>query len=108
MMGRPYHGRRRSRPRRRLRYRGSGLAPRPRSYQDFGLGAIYDLIIPHIRGRDRRQFFNWVSGWLALCYGLLGAVFGCGMLGPLGAVIGLGAGLVLGANFLARNRYYRP
>jgi hypothetical protein len=35
-------------------------------------------------------------------------MFGLGMLGPLGAVIGLGAGLVLGANFLARNRYYRP
>jgi hypothetical protein len=107
MMGRPYHGRRRSRPRRRRRYRGSGLAPRPRSYQDFGLGAIYDLIIPHIRGRDRRRFFNRVSGWLALCYGLWGAVLGLGMLGPLGLVIGFGAGLALGANFLTRNRYYR-
>lgn len=29
------------------------------------------------------------------------------MLGPLGLAIGLGAGLMLGAEFLARSGYYR-
>jgi hypothetical protein len=107
-MGQPYHGRRRRRPRKRLRYRGSGLSPRSRSYHDFGLRAFYDLLLPHIRGRDRRQFFNGVSGWLALWFGVLGAVAGWGMAGPFGVVIGFGAGLTLGANYLTRKRYFRP
>ena len=77
-MGRPYHGRRRRRPRRRLRYRGSGLPARSHSYQDFGLRHFYDLLIPHIRGRDRRRFFNDVSGGLAIWFGVLGGVAGLG------------------------------
>jgi hypothetical protein len=107
-MGRPYPGWRRRRPRRRLRYRGSGLAPRSHSYQDFGLKHLYDLILPGIRGGDRRRFFNGVSGALTIWFGVLGAVLGFGMAGPLGILLGWGAGLVLGAGFLTRNRYYRP
>jgi hypothetical protein len=107
-MGKPYPGRRRRRPRRRLRYRGSGLPPRSCSYQDFGLKFVYDLVIPHLRGRDRRRFFNDVSGWMTLGFGALGALLGFGMLGPLGVFLGFGAGMVLGANFLTRDRYYRP
>ena len=107
-MGQPYHGRRRRRPRKRLRYRGSGLAPRSRSYHDFGLRAFYDLLFPHIRGRNRRQFFNGVSGLLSIWFGVLGALLGWGMAGPFGVIIGFGAGVTLGANFLTRNRYYRP
>ena len=76
-MSRPYHGRRRRRPRRRLRYRGNGLPPRTQ-YQDFGLRDFYNLFFPHIQGRDRRQLFNGVSGWLALWFGVLGALIGWG------------------------------
>jgi hypothetical protein len=106
-MGRHYPRRRRSRPRRRLRYRGNGLPARSHSYQDSGLRYIYDLLIPHIRGRDRRLFFNRVSGWMALWFGVLGALLGWGMLGPLGVILGFGGGIVFGANFLTKNRYYR-
>jgi hypothetical protein len=106
-MGKPYHGRRRSRPRRRLRYRGSGLAPRSGSYQAFGLKAFFDLLIPGIRGGDRRRLFNDVSGGMALWFGALGAVFGWASAGPVGVILGFGAGFALGANFLTRNRYYR-
>jgi hypothetical protein len=105
-MGKPYPGRRR-RPRRR-RYRGNGLPPRSHSFMDFGLRHVYDLFIPHIRGRDRRRFFNDVSGWMTLGFGALGALLGFGMLRPLGVIVGFGAGMVLGTNFLTRNRYYRP
>ena len=107
-MGRPYPGRRRRRPRRRLRYRGGGLPPRSHSYQDYGLKHLYDLFLPGIRGGDRRRFFNGVSGVLAVWFGVLVAVLGFGMAGPLGIFLGWGAGLALGAGFLARNRYYRP
>jgi hypothetical protein len=106
-MGKPYPGRRRRRPRRRLRYRGSGLPPRSHSFQDFGLKFVYDLFLPTLRGRDRRRFFNRGAEWMALVFGALGALLGFGMLGPLGAFLGLGAGMVLAANFLVRNRYYR-
>src|SRR5262245_43532896 len=107
-MSRPDHGRRRRRPGRRLRYSGSGLAPRSGSYQAYGFKAVYDLLIPHIHGRDRRRFFNDVSVGVALGFGALGAVLGCAMLGPLGLFIGFGAGFSFGANYLERNRYYRP
>jgi len=106
-MSRPHHGRRRRRPGRRLRYRGGGLAPRT-GFQAHGLKAVYDLVIPHIRGRDRRRFFNDVSVGAALLFGVLGAVLGCAMLGPFGLFLGLGAGFSFGANHLAKNRYYRP
>jgi hypothetical protein len=106
-MGRHYPRRRRSRPRRRLRYRGNGLPPRSYSYQDFGLRFFYDLLLPHLRGRDRRLFFNQVSGGMTLFFGVLGALFGWGMAGPIGAIIGLGIGITLGANSLIRDRYYR-
>jgi hypothetical protein len=95
-MGQPYPGRRRRRPRRRLRDRGSGLPTRSHSYQAFGLKYLYDLVIPHIRGRDRRRFFNDVSTGLALGFGVLGALLGWGMAGPLGLLLGFGAGVTLG------------
>jgi hypothetical protein len=107
MMSRPQHGRRRRRPGRRLRYRGNGLPPRS-GFQAHGLKAVYDLLLPHVRGRDRRLFFNDVSFGVALLFGVLGAVLGCSVLGPFGLFIGLGAGMSYGANFLVKNRYYRP
>jgi hypothetical protein len=105
MMSKPYPGRRRERPRRRLRYRGNGLPPRSDSYQAFGLWALYDLILP--RGRERRRFFNDVSGGVAIWFGVLGGLLGWGMVGPLGVILGFGCGIVFGANFLTKNRYYR-
>jgi hypothetical protein len=107
MMGKPYHGRRRRRPRRRLRYRGSGLPPRSPSYQSHGLKALYNLLIPNIRGRDRRLFFNGLSAWLALLSGAVGAVWGWGVLGPLGVVFGFSAGVTLAASFMTERRYFR-
>jgi hypothetical protein len=82
--------------------------PRSHSYQDFGLKHLYDLILPGIRGGDRRRFFNGVSGGVALWFGVLGALLGWGMLGPLGVIFGFGAGVTLGAGFLSKHRYYRP
>ena len=106
-MGRHHPRRRRSRPRRRLRYRGNGLPPRSHSYQDLGLRHLYNLFLPHIRGRDRRLFFNRVSEGMAIGFGVLGALLGWGMLGPLGVILGFGGGIAFGASFLTKNRYYR-
>lgn len=105
-MSRPYHGRRRRRPGRRLRYRGGRLPPRA-SYQALGLRAFYDLLLPHVRGRARRGFFNGVSGLLALYLGVLGAILGFGMLGPFGLFLGFAAGIGLGGSALNRSGHYR-
>jgi hypothetical protein len=68
---------------------------------------VYNLFLPHIRGRNRRQFFNRVSEGMAIWFGALGALLGWVMLGPLGVFLGFGCGIVFGANFLTKNRYYR-
>ena len=98
----------RSRGRTLSGYRGGGLPPRSCSYYDVGLRAFYDLLIPHIRGRARRRFFNGACGWLVLWFGVLGALLGWAMLGPSGVFIGFGAGATLGTSHLTRKRYFRP
>ena len=105
-MSRPYHGRRRRRPGRRLRYRGGRLPPRA-SYQGFGLRAFYDLLLLHVRGRARRRFFNGLSGLLAIWFGVVGAALGVAMLGPFGLFLGFAAGIGLGGNALIRSGHYR-
>lgn len=107
-MSRPYHGRRRRRPHRRLRYPGGGKPPRRGSYQAFGLRHLYNLLIPGVRGGARRRLFNEAGAGLALLYGGIGAALGWGMLGPFGVVIGFGLGVTVGAEYLTRNGYYRP
>ena len=107
-MSRPYHGRRRRRPGRGRRYPGGQLPARPCSYQDFGFKMFYDLLIPRVRGRDRRRFFNTVSAGLAIWFGILGAVLGLANAGPFGAIIGWFVGIMIGVATYGRNGYYRP
>ncbi len=106
-MSRPYHGQRRKRPGRRPRYRGGGLAPRSGSYQLHGLRAVYDLLIPNVRGPARRRFLNNVSVGVALWSGAIGGVLGLAMLGPFGGLLGCWFGFTFGAEYLAKNRFYR-
>ena len=40
-------------------------------------------------------------------FGMLGAELGCGVIGPIGLVLGFGAGVALDANFLIKRRYDR-
>ncbi len=89
-MSRPYPNRRRKRPGRRPphRYRGGGPPVRPSSFQDFGLRHIYNLIIPEVRGPDRRKFFNEASAGFVLAMGLTAAFIGFGAAGLPGAILG--------------------
>ena len=107
-MGRPYHGRRRRRPRTRRRYRGGGLPRGSDSFQAFGLKCFYDLLMPDVRGRARRKFFNQLCTPVALACGLVAAMVGGELAGPLGAIIGLGAGFVVASEYLVQGRLYRP
>jgi hypothetical protein len=60
-----------------------------------------------LRVRERRLFFNDVSGGVAIWFGVLGGLLGWGMLGSLGVIVGFGCGIVFGASYLTKNRYYR-
>jgi hypothetical protein len=45
---------------------------------------------------------------MALGFGVLGALLGRGMLAPFGVILGIGVVVTLGADFLTRNRDFRP
>ena len=107
-MSRPYPDRRRKRPGRRPphRYRGGDLSVRPNSFQDFGLRHLYNLIMPDVRGRQRRELFNWVSGWTNLGMGLFGAVIGSGA-GPAGAIVGFLVAVGIMAHVMTKHRFLR-
>src|SRR5262249_34915852 len=63
-------------PRRAPRYRRGALPVRLNSYQDFGLMHLCNLFMHEVRGGQRRQFFNWVTGWTILGMGMVGALIG--------------------------------
>ncbi len=103
------HGRRR-RPGRRPpnRYSGFGGASRPQGFTPPYFRPIYDLLMPGLRGAERKRFFNQVSGWIVLPCALGGAILGYNGLGVLGLILGLGAGLAAGGSFVEKGRFYRP
>jgi hypothetical protein len=107
-MSRPYPNRRRKRPGRRPphRYRGGALPVRPNSFQDFGLRHLYNLLMPDVRGRQRRAFFNWVGGWTVLGIGLFGAVIGSGA-GPAGAIVGFLVAVGIMTSTMTKHRFLR-
>jgi hypothetical protein len=59
------------------------------------------------RGRDKRDFFNQVSGIIVLSAAVAGAFFGYAALGGVGLILGPVISAVLTANFLTRGRYFR-
>jgi len=56
-MSRPYSNKRRKRKGRPLphRYKGDGFLTRPTSFQDYGIKAIYDLVLPTLGVHNRRR-----------------------------------------------------
>jgi hypothetical protein len=106
-MPRPYPHRRR-RPGRRPphRFPGRSPGPPPRGFTGPGFKQFYDALLP-MKGRERKAFFNQVSGGLVLGFGLAGALLGFSWLGLPGAVFGLGIGVAGGASFAERQRFHR-
>jgi hypothetical protein len=64
--------------------------------------------MPELQGREKKFYFNMLSGCVALGLGLGGAATGAALAGPLGAVAGLGAGLGAGSTLVVKGRFYRP
>jgi hypothetical protein len=106
-MPRSYPHRRR-RPGRRPPNRFSGRlsGPLPRGFTGPGFKQLYDVFLP-MRGRERKAFFNQVSGGLVLGLGLGGALLGFSLLGLLGAPLGFAAGIAAGGACAEGQRFYR-
>jgi hypothetical protein len=52
-------------------------------------------------------FFNGLSGRMVVGFGRAGAILALVWLGPLGAILGLGGGLLAGGWFARKGRFYR-
>lgn len=63
--------------------------------------------MPGLTGREKREFFNELAGWLVAGVALGGAILGFALLGPLGAILGLGGGLLAGGWSAEKGRFYR-
>jgi hypothetical protein len=70
-----------------------------------GYRALYELRLPTLRGRVMRV--HKVSGGVVLGFGLGVAVAGFAWAGPVGAAVGLAAGVGLGGSFVGRHRFCR-
>jgi len=63
--------------------------------------------MPGLQGREKRAFFNEISGWMIIGFALGGAMIGYSWLGPLGVIVGLGAGIAVGGSIAEKGRFYR-
>ena len=62
---------------------------------------------PALRGADKRRFFNQLSDRIVVMFGVAAAVVGYGAGGLLGAAIGLVLGLAVAARAMVRGRFRR-
>jgi hypothetical protein len=108
-MPRPYPNRGRRWPGRRPPNRFmTGRRPRRSGFTPPGMRTFYKVAMPGLKGRAKREYFNQVSSWLVTGSALGGAACGYTLLGVVGAVVGLGAGLVAGGSMAEKGGFYRP
>jgi len=108
-MARNFHQRRR-RPGRRppAHFQGQAHKPsaRPQGFTPPGWKQFANVVLP-FQGRDKRLFFNDLGDWVALAAGVVGALLGWTILGPIGAIAGLCAGVMLCGRAMEDGRYVR-
>ena len=107
MSGKSQHRRRPGR--RPPRHHGGGHGPpRPTGFTGPGFGQLHRWMLPGLEGAEKKRYFNEVSGGIVLAVGLGGLILGLALLGPIGAIVGLGAGVAAGGSLASSNRFYRP
>jgi hypothetical protein len=107
MSRRPPRGRRRPGRRPPNRYKGGPGPPRPAGFTGPGFRQLHRAMLPGLRGPAKRHYFNALSGVIVLVAGAGGLALGLAFLGPLGAILGLGAGVAAGGSFVESRRFYR-
>lgn len=91
---------------------------RPRGFSERPFKSAYNMMLGRIgvKGPEKREFFNGLSLYVALSLGVVaglgGYAFSAEILGTAGGVIvallAAAGGFSLVADWMARNRYYRP
>ena len=107
MSRRPTHRRRRPGRRPPHPYSGGLGPPRPGGFTGPGFRHAWSWILPGLKEPDKKRFFNEVSGGIVLAAALCGLLLGLACLGPIGAILGLGAGIAAGGSFARSNRFHR-
>ncbi|WP_435011927.1 hypothetical protein P12x_006161 (plasmid) [Tundrisphaera lichenicola] len=100
---------RRRRPGRRPPDRHSQRSgrPLPGGFTPPGLDPLYRIAMPGLTGDRKREYFNGLTGWLVAGIAPGMAILGFSLFGPLGAILGLGFGLVAGGWSAEKGRFYR-
>ena len=106
MSRRPQH---RRRPGRRPahRYQGGPGVSGPAGFTGPGFRQAWSWLLPGLGGPEKKSFFNEVSGGIVVAGGACGLLLGLAWLGPLGAILGLGAGVAMTGSFVESNRFHR-
>jgi hypothetical protein len=109
MMPRRYPNGRRRRPGRRPpnRFAGRHGPAQTQGFTPAGFRTFYNVFMPGLQGREKREFFNGIAVWMIIGFALGGAMVGYASFGLIGAFFGLGAGLTVGGRFAEKNRFYR-
>jgi hypothetical protein len=89
------------------RFSGRHGRPRPPGFTPTGVRTFYNVFMPGLQGREKRQFFNQLAGGMVLVFALGGAMVGYAWFGLLGAFLGLGAGIAMGGATAEKGRFYR-
>jgi hypothetical protein len=71
------------------------------------LRTFYDVFMPGLQGREKKEYFNTIAGGMILGFAIGGAWVGYAWSGVFGALIGFGAGLGAGGAFAEKGRFYR-
>jgi hypothetical protein len=106
MSTKPPHRRRRP-GRRTPNRRGTRHGPPPAGFTGPGFRQLHRAMLPGLDGPARRRHFNALSGVIVLAAGLGGLVFGLICFGPIGAILGPGAGIAVAGSFVESQRFYR-
>jgi hypothetical protein len=103
-MSRPYPHRQRRRPGHRLF--NVRRVSRPRGFTRPGFKPFWNAILP-LHGSERRRFFNEVSHWMVLGFGVGGALLGLSWAGLLGVFLGFGLGITGGGYLVEKGGFSR-
>lgn len=103
-MSRPSPNRRRRRP----DHRPSTVRrfSRPRGFTRPGSQPFWNAILP-LHGSERRRFFNEISHWMVLGFGVGGALLGLAWAGLLGVFLGFGLGITAGGHLVEKGGFHR-
>ena len=81
--------------------------PQPKGYTGNGMNLYWSTLMPGLKGRQKREFFNTAAIGMPVGLACGGAIIGFNTAGVLGALVGAGMGLIGGCRMAEKGRFYR-